>query len=184
MATMSTNTQHLTTSSSEKQTAKNESTETKASQETPQNDQPQKLSALKSTLVIISVLLSMFLVMLDRTIISTVRHLHLYKTYTPNPKQAIPQISDEFNALTDVGWYGSSYLITSCAFQLVFGKIYTFFTVKTTLLSCIILFEISSAICGAAPISGVFILGRALAGVGSAGILSGTVLTPYLHGRV
>lgn len=182
---MSTNTHHLTTSSSEKQIAGNESTETKASQETPQNDQPQKLSALKITLVIISVLLSMFLVMLDRTIISTVRHPHMYEnTHNPNSKQAIPQISDEFNALTDVGWYGSSYLITSCAFQLVFGKIYTFFTVKTTLLSCIILFEISSAICGAAPTSGAFIVGRALAGVGSAGILAGTVNIPYLHGRV
>ncbi|KAJ5138012.1 hypothetical protein N7526_004245 [Penicillium atrosanguineum] len=158
---MSTNTQHLTTSSSEKPITENGLPETNASEEAPQNDHSQKPSALRITLVITSVLLSMFLVMLDRTIIST----------------ATPQISDEFNALADVGWYGSSYLITSCAFQLVFGKIYTFFPVKTTLLFCILLFEVSSAICGAAPTSGASIVGRALAGVGSAGIFAGTVTT-------
>ncbi|RYP85118.1 hypothetical protein DL770_005098 [Monosporascus sp. CRB-9-2] len=40
----------------------------------------------------------------------------------------------------------------------------------------ILLFEIGSAICGAAPSSIAFIIGRAIAGLGSAGIMSGTLV--------
>lgn len=40
----------------------------------------------------------------------------------------------------------------------------------------VIVFEIGSAICGAAPTSTVFIVGRAIAGLGSAGIFSGCLL--------
>ncbi len=40
----------------------------------------------------------------------------------------------------------------------------------------IVIFEIGSAICGAAPSSTAFIVGRAIAGLGSAGIFSGCLL--------
>ncbi|XDG01864.1 hypothetical protein ABKA04_001479 [Annulohypoxylon sp. FPYF3050] len=112
-------------------------------------------------LVLISVFVSMFLVALDRLIIST----------------AIPAITDEFHSLPDVGWYGSAYLLTTCAFQLLFGKVYTFFPVRTTFLATIFLFEAGSAICGAAPNSVAFILGRAIQGVGSAGIFGGSIIS-------
>ena len=88
---------------------------------------------------------------------------------------AIPRITDEFNSAGDIGWYGTAYLLTNCAFQLVFGKLYTFFSVKATFLTSILLFEAGSALCGAAPNSIAFILGRAIAGLGSGGILSGVV---------
>lgn len=88
---------------------------------------------------------------------------------------AIPQITDEFHSVTDIGWYGSAYLLTQCASQLLFGKLYTFFSVKGTFLTSLFLFEVGSAICGAAPNSVSFIIGRAIAGLGAAGILSGVV---------
>ncbi|KAJ4292942.1 hypothetical protein N0V88_005605 [Collariella sp. IMI 366227] len=90
---------------------------------------------------------------------------------------AIPVITDEFNSLSDVGWYGSAYLLTCCAFQLLFGKIYTFFAIKPVLLASILLFEISSVICGAAPNSVAFIIGRAICGIGAAGIFAGTIVS-------
>jgi MFS family permease len=96
----------------------------------------------------------------DRTIIAT----------------AIPTITDDFHALNDVGWYGSAYMLTSCAFQLFFGKIYTFYNTKWVFLSAIIIFEVGSVLCGAAPSSIVFIIGRAIAGMGSAGIFSGVIV--------
>ncbi|KAL6718614.1 hypothetical protein ACLMJK_002848 [Lecanora helva] len=96
----------------------------------------------------------------DRTIIST----------------AIPRITDQFHALNDVGWYGSAYMLTSCSFQLSFGRLYTYYSPKWVLVGAIVLFEIGSAICGAAPNSTVFIVGRAIAGMGSAGIYSGAVI--------
>lgn len=59
----------------------------------------------------------------------------------------------------------------------MFGKLYTFFAIKTVFMATVLLFEIGSAICGAAPNSAVFIVGRAIAGVGAAGIFSGVVST-------
>ncbi|KAK6219186.1 dolichol kinase [Pestalotiopsis sp. IQ-011] len=115
---------------------------------------------LRLALLLISVFISMFLVALDRLIIST----------------AIPRITDEFKSLQDVGWYGSAYLLTTASFQLMFGKVYTFFSVKFTFMAAVLLFEVGSAICGAAPSSTVFIVGRAIAGVGAAGIFSGVII--------
>lgn len=119
-------------------------------------------TGLRLALLLLSTFVSMFLTALDRLIIST----------------AIPKITDDFNSLEDVGWYGSAFMLTSCAFQLMFGKMYTFYAVKTVFLTTVGLFEIGSAICGAAPSSVVFIVGRAIAGVGSAGIFSGAVSEP------
>ena len=89
--------------------------------------------------------------------------------------QAIPSITDDFHSLPDVGWYGSVYLLTCCAFQLLFGKFYTFYSVKIVLIANVLIFEAASALCGAAPNSAAFIVGRAIAGVGAAGIFAGTV---------
>lgn len=66
-------------------------------------------------------------------------------------------------------------MLTNCAFQLSFGKLYQFYSVKVVFMTAIALFEIGSAICGAAPSSVTFIVGRAIAGVGSAGIMSGAI---------
>lgn len=66
-------------------------------------------------------------------------------------------------------------MLTNCAFQLSFGKLYSLYSVKWTFLTAIAWFEVGSAICGAAPNSVAFIIGRAIAGVGSAGIMSGAI---------
>lgn len=66
-------------------------------------------------------------------------------------------------------------LTTSC-FQLLWGKFYTFYSPKYVFLTLVGLFEIGSAICGAATSSRMFIFGRAIAGMGSAGILSGAIV--------
>lgn len=63
----------------------------------------------------------------------------------------------------------------TCAFQLLFGKIYSFYSIKATFITTIFLFEVGSAVCGAAPNSVTFIVGRAIAGLGAAGILTGVV---------
>jgi MFS family permease len=87
----------------------------------------------------------------------------------------MPKITDEFNSLADVGWYGSAYLLTYCSFQLLLGNSPHFYAVKVVLLTNILLFEVGSIFCGAAPSSTAFIVGRAIAGVGAAGIFAGAV---------
>ncbi len=69
-----------------------------------------------------------------------------------------------------------AYLLTTAAFQLIFGKFYTFFFIKWVFLVAIGIFELGSLICGVAPTSVALIVGRAIAGVGSAGVFSGAYL--------
>jgi MFS family permease len=89
---------------------------------------------------------------------------------------AIPKITDQFRSLNDVGWYGSAYLLTTCATQLIYGKFYTFYSIKWVYLIALFIFEVGSLICGVAPNSMALIIGRAVAGVGAAGIFSGAIL--------
>ncbi|KAL3473826.1 major facilitator superfamily domain-containing protein [Aspergillus californicus] len=114
----------------------------------------------KFWLIMLGMYLSIFLVALDRTIIAT----------------AVPAISNEFQSINDIGWYGSAYMLTGASFNPVFGRIYQLYSTKWTFLSSIVIFEVGSAICGAAPTSTAFILGRAIAGLGSAGIFSGGMM--------
>ncbi|MCJ1399120.1 hypothetical protein MMC11_002322 [Xylographa trunciseda] len=114
----------------------------------------------KTILIIVALYLSLFLISLDRSIIAT----------------AIPQLTDDFHSLGDIGWYGSAFAITGCAFQLIFGRIYTFYSPKYVFLGAVGLFELGSLICGVAPNSKAFILGRAIAGLGSSGIMGGTIV--------
>ncbi|KZO90450.1 major facilitator superfamily transporter [Calocera viscosa TUFC12733] len=114
-------------------------------------------SARRLAVILVGSYLAFFLVALDSTIIAT----------------AIPRITDDFNSLNDIGWYGSAYLLTSCAFQLVFGKLYGLFPVKAVFLVAFGFFELGSLICATAPNSIAMIFGRAIAGLGSAGIMNG-----------
>ena len=67
-------------------------------------------------------------------------------------------------------------MLTFCAFQLTFGRVYTFYSSKRVFLSCVVLFEVGSAICGAAPNSIALILGRAVAGLGASGMMGGGII--------
>ncbi|KAI0487508.1 MFS general substrate transporter [Xylaria cf. heliscus] len=126
-------------------------------QEAEENYKPK---TFKFWSVIISGFLCLFLINLDRTIIST----------------AIPQITNAFHDLSDIGWYGSAYQLTTAAAQFAWSKFYKFYNLKRTFLIAVVIFEAGSAICGAAPSSLIFILGRAIAGIGGAGIFSGVTL--------
>lgn len=119
----------------------------------------------------LSLYVSIFLVALDRTILGP----------------AIPSITNQFNSLADIGWYSSAYMLTSCGFILLYGRVYTYFPTKPAFLTGILLFEIGSAICGAAQNSIMLITGRAVAGLGSSGVFTGAILimmnTVPLHKR-
>ncbi|KAJ7735138.1 putative efflux pump antibiotic resistance protein [Mycena maculata] len=117
-------------------------------------------TGLRLGLVTLALCLSVFLVALDNTIIAT----------------AIPKITDQFNSLDDVGWYGSAYLLTTAAFQLLYGRCYSFLSMKWVYIAAITIFELGSLICGVAPSSKALIVGRAIAGIGSAGIFSGALI--------
>ncbi|KAJ5565380.1 hypothetical protein N7513_001622 [Penicillium frequentans] len=127
-------------------------------EETQDTNRPVKFS--KVLMISIVLCLATLCVSIDNTIIST----------------AVPRITKQFDSIDDVGWYAAIYPLTSCAFQPSYGKIYTLFSSKYVFLAALLIFEIGSVVCATAPSSPVFIFGRALAGIGSAGIQAGTTL--------
>ncbi|KAJ5168168.1 uncharacterized protein N7482_003762 [Penicillium canariense] len=118
-------------------------------------------TGLPVTLILTSVTLAYFLFFLDLAVIST----------------ATPVVTSQFNSLVDVGWYGGAYQLGSAAFQPLSGKIYSQFPIKWTFLVFFFIFEAGSAICGAAQSSPMFIVGRTIAGIGSAGVANAALTT-------
>ncbi|KAF2272622.1 MFS general substrate transporter [Westerdykella ornata] len=117
--------------------------------------EPQYPSGFKFWLALSTLCLGIFLVTLDNTIVAT----------------AIPYITDEFHSLKDIGWYGSIYLMALCVSQLPFGKLSALYPIRGVYTGAILVFLVGSAICGAAPNSPALIAGRAIAGLGSSGLL-------------
>ncbi len=114
--------------------------------------------AFPLAMIVIALVLSIFLVALDMTIVAT----------------AIPRITDEFHSLDQVGWYGSAFFLTIAAFQSTWGKGYKYFPIKITFMLSVFFFEIGSLICAVSNNSTTLIVGRAIQGMGGAGIASGS----------
>ena len=87
-----------------------------ALQENPADEEAQANypKGFKLVALIFALCIAIFLVALDQTIIAT----------------AIPKITDRFNSIGDIGWYGSAYFLTSTALQPSFGRIYKVFSVR------------------------------------------------------
>ncbi|KAL1884584.1 hypothetical protein Plec18167_002174 [Paecilomyces lecythidis] len=137
--------------------------QTTASQPEDENEEENEekfyTTGIRLFFLLTALLVSVFCEALDETIIAT----------------AIPRISDYFNILTDVGWYGSAYLLTDCAFQLFFGKLYQILPLRWVFMSSLFLFEVGSLVSAIAPTSRALIVGRAFAGLGAAGLTSGAL---------
>ncbi|KAL4783342.1 major facilitator superfamily domain-containing protein [Aspergillus varians] len=117
------------------------------------------ISGMPLFMVTAGITLVVFLMLLDVSIIAT----------------AIPKITNQFHSLQDVAWYGSAYTLASCALQPLTGKFYTHFKSKIMFLSFFSLFELGSLICGLANSSKMLIIGRAVAGMGSSGMINGSL---------
>ncbi|KAL8284076.1 hypothetical protein RQP46_005189 [Phenoliferia psychrophenolica] len=81
---------------------------------------------------------------------------------------AIPKITNDFGSTADATWFFSIYLAINTAFQPIAGPILRVNS-KWAFIAFTFIFEVGSLICAVAPSGGVFILGRAIAGLGSAG---------------
>ena len=110
---------------------------------TSTSDPSQPLKGLRLFMILLGLCLAVFCVALDNTIIAT----------------AIPYITDQFKNLNDVGWYGSVYLLTTCSFQLLYGKLYKYFSIKWVFLTGLFIFEVGSLVCAVAPNSMTLIIG-------------------------
>ncbi|KAF9087933.1 hypothetical protein BGX23_007738 [Mortierella sp. AD031] len=107
-------------------------------------------------LVMIALALCVFLSSLDQIIVST----------------SIPMITQEYNSLNDIAWLGTAYMMTSTAFQPLYGKISDIFGRKSTILFANTVFMIGSAISGWATSMIMLIIGRAVSGLGAGGLIA------------
>ncbi|KAH8711974.1 major facilitator superfamily domain-containing protein [Phaeosphaeriaceae sp. PMI808] len=127
-------------------------------------DEPQKPveypKGIEMFFIMLALVLSITLCSLDQTIVAT----------------AVPKITDRFGRLQDISWYGSAYFLTLGAFQSQWGKVYKFFSLKTSFLVSILIFEIGSLISAVAQNSTTVIVGRSIAGLGASGVAPGVYI--------
>lgn len=145
----------------EKQFGENATNDDDERQEKPNPDdgKPEEYpSGTRLVFIILALVLGIFLVSLDLTIVAT----------------AIPKITGEFHGLDNISWYSAAFFMTIAGFQSAWGKAYKYFPLKISFLVSIFVFELGSLICGVTPNSTALIVGRAIAGLGAAGIGSGT----------
>ncbi|KAE8346875.1 hypothetical protein BDV24DRAFT_147046 [Aspergillus arachidicola] len=126
------------------------------SKDTVENTDTTYLRGIKLYSILSGVMIATFLISLDVSIIAT----------------AIPSITSQFHSTTDIGWYGAVYPLTMCSLQPLSGKLITIFSLRWSYLSFFLVFLLGSLLCGVATSSSMFIIGRAVAGTGGAGVVS------------
>jgi MFS family permease len=67
-------------------------------------------------------------------------------------------------------------MLFRCALQPLSGKLYQYFSLKWTYIFFLAVFEFGSLICATAVSSVMLIVGRAIAGMGAAGLFSGALV--------
>jgi len=99
---------------------------------------------------------ALFVSMIDQTSVST----------------SIPAISADLNTGSMTSWIGSSFLLASCAFQLINGRLSDIFGRKNCLLVWLALLGVGDLICGFAKNKEMLLAARSIAGVGGGGLQS------------
>ncbi|KAJ7737380.1 ABC transporter [Mycena metata] len=112
------------------------------------------LTGGKLAIVFVSMLLSIFCVALDQTILAT----------------ALPRIASDFDAFSLQGWVSTSFILAQSVFLLFYGQLLRIFPAKWVLVSAIAIFELGSLVCGLAQNVGQLIAGRTVSGLGAAGL--------------
>jgi MFS family permease len=75
--------------------------------------------------------------------------------------------------IENLQWVGLGFPMASAATILMINRAYGLFNVKILLNLSVFVFEVGSALCGAAPTSSSLIVGRVIAGIGGAGMYLG-----------
>ncbi|CAL1711998.1 unnamed protein product [Somion occarium] len=119
-------------------------------------DQTNLLPFRKVIVVFASLSLCLLVSTLDSTIVAT----------------ALPTIATAFNAGSIVSWVPSAYLLTSTAFQPLYGRFSDIFGRKATLCLAMTIFMLGSLLAGFSPSIISLIIFRGIAGAGGGGIVS------------
>ncbi|CAZ80449.1 unnamed protein product [Tuber melanosporum] len=138
-----------------------------------QNEEKQPLTKAEKRAIwryraklLVGLIFPFFLDSMDTTIIAT----------------ALPHIATSFNQLTQQSWIVTSFTLTSTAFIPAFGQLSDVFGRHATLQFVIFLMLVGSALCAGAQSFEMLLVGRAITGVSSAGLL--VMMTVILSDKV
>ncbi|KAL1935444.1 hypothetical protein VTP01DRAFT_4584 [Rhizomucor pusillus] len=115
-----------------------------------------KKQILVKVLLFFGLQLSLFLSVLDETIVAT----------------TLPKIGSDFQAMTISSWIANSYILAFDSTQPIFSKLADIFGRKAVLLTGIAIFLFGSVLCGAAQNMIWLIVCRAVQGIGGGGVFS------------
>ncbi|KAL2159568.1 hypothetical protein VTH06DRAFT_2137 [Thermothelomyces fergusii] len=123
------------------------------------NASPRQVHGILWALVVIGILSSIFLYSLDNTVVADIT----------------PAAVNAFGDVLKLPWLSVGFLLGGAAVVLPFGKLYGLFDAKWLYILSSVLFNVGSAVCGAAPNMDALIAGRVLAGMGGNGMYLGVV---------
>lgn len=120
-----------------------------------------------------ALMITMLLAALDQTIVST----------------ALPRIASDFNALNELSWVVTSYLITSAVSTPFYGKLSDLYGRKRMLSIAVVIFLFGSVLSGLSGSMLQLVLFRGIQGIGAGGLMSlvfatiGDVVSPRERGK-
>jgi len=123
--------------------------------------------------VMLALMITLFLAALDQTIVST----------------ALPKIASDFNALSELSWIVTAYLIAAAVTTPLYGKISDLYGRKKILTVAIVIFLFGSVLCGIAQNIEQLIMFRAIQGFGAGGLFTlvlsaiGDIVSPRERGK-
>ncbi|KAI1075118.1 major facilitator superfamily domain-containing protein [Whalleya microplaca] len=130
-----------------------------AEPDAPAEASPRQIHGVIWTLVVFGILSSIFLYSLDNTVVADVT----------------PAVVNTFGDSFKLPWLSVGFLLGGTACVLPFGKLYGLFDAKWLYVASSVLFNVGSALCGAAPNMDALIVGRVFAGMGGNGMYLGVM---------
>lgn len=118
------------------------------------NAADQYVHGLRLVSVLASVVISLFIVALDQTIVATI----------------LTVVSDEFQSFSKVGWLTSAFMLPMACLAPSYGKISIAFGRKYTMAFGIVVFEIGSLVCALSNSIDMLIGGRVIQGLGGGAV--------------
>ncbi|KAH8645402.1 major facilitator superfamily domain-containing protein [Xylariales sp. PMI_506] len=127
--------------------------------QTSSRDNVRKITGFRWLLLCAAIYATAFLYGLDTTIAADVQSA----------------VIETFDDITQLAWLGAGFTLGSVAVILPYGALYSKFSLKYLYIAGIVLFELGSVLCGAAPSMNALIVGRVIAGTGGTGMYLGVL---------
>ncbi|KAM0261375.1 hypothetical protein ACHAQJ_002226 [Trichoderma viride] len=156
----------------EKETLAMSSDESPSSTPTETAEETRSIHGFRWIMINVALYVSIFIYGLDTTIAADVQ----------------ASVVEAFGHVEQLAWIGAGFPLGSVSVILLYGVLYTNYNIKWVFVASTVLFEVGSALCGAAPSMSALIVGRVIAGAGGSGVFMGclnyftTLTTPKERG--